>query len=327
MMELAKMVVIMGFSFLVACGTNSTSDKASNSAGTWAEKLGFPSDARVLILHADDAGMCDEANKSVQSYMAKDFIQSAAVMMPCSDAEAMLAWYKNNPTKDIGMHLTLTAEWQSHRWGPVAIADAVPGLVDKDGFLWHSVPQVVQNASADEVETEIRAQIDKAIDFGVNPSHMDTHMGTLYGSLGFAQAYLKVAMEYNIPAMVIEFTPPIVARFHAQGYPITDELLSYASDYALPKLDDFHAAPDGASYTDKKEKFFELVRSLNPGITEIIFHPSIESDNLKSITNSWQQRVWEADMFSDPQVLQFFNDEKIMFTNWKDMMNRFYERS
>jgi len=327
MLGIMRASVILGLIAFLSCGNKSGSDNTAKEPQTWGEKLGFPADARVLILHADDAGMCDEANKAIQAYLADNDIQSTAVMMPCPFAEDMEAWYKQNPTEDVGMHLTLTSEWQNYRWGPVADAKTVPGLIDPDGFFWHEVPGVVQHASAAEVETEIRAQIDKAISLGVQPSHIDTHMGTLYGSLGFTQAYMKVAMEYNIPAMVIEFTEPVVARFRQQGYPITDELVSFASGYTLPKLDDFYAAPQGDSYQDKKQKFFQLVRSFKPGITEIIFHPSIETENLKSITNSWQQRVWEAQMFSDPEVVQFFKEEHILFTNWKDMMTRFKERS
>jgi len=327
MFGVMKGIAFVGLAVLLSCGNQAGSDSAAKESQSWGAKLGFPADARVLILHADDAGMCDEANKAIQSYLENGNIQSTAVMMPCPYAEDMQAWYKQNPTKDVGLHLTLTSEWQNYRWGPVADARTVPGLIDPDGFLWHEVSGVVQHASAAEVEIEIRAQIDKAISLGVQPSHIDTHMGTLFASLGFAQAYMKVAMEYNIPAMVIEFTEPVVARFRQQGYPITDELVSFASGYTLPKLDDFYSAPDGDSYADKKQKFIQLVRSLNPGVTEIIFHPSIETDNLKSITNSWQQRVWEAQMFSDPEIIKFFKDENILFTNWKDIMIRFKERS
>jgi hypothetical protein len=94
----------------------------------------------------------------------------------------------------------------------------------------------------------------------------------------------------------------------------------------LPKLDDFSSVPDGKDYQNKKENFFDLIQNLEPGITEIIFHPSIYTEGLKKITNSWQQRVWEAKMFSDPEVIQFLKNEGIIFTNWKEMMVRFKER-
>jgi len=126
---------------------------------------------------------------------------------------------------------------------------------------------------------------------------------------------------------VIEFTPDRVQKFRKQGYPITARLIKSGKKYTLPKLDDFSSVPDGKNYQNKKETFFDLIQNLEPGITEIIFHPSINTEGLKKITNSWQQRVWEAKMFSDPEVIQFLKNEGIIFTNWKEMMVRFKERT
>ena len=295
----------------------------NDSPQTWGERLGFPKDKKVLILHADDLGMCPEANEAGKNQLSNNEIQSGAIMVPCPSADEFIEWYKNNPKKDVGLHLTLTSEWKEYRWAPVAPAGDVPGLIDPEGYMWRNVMGVVKHASHNQVEKEIRAQIDKAISAGINPGHIDTHMGTLYGSVEFAKVYMKIAMEYNIPAMVIEFSGDVLQRFRAQGYPITDEMVSFASDYSLPKLDDFHAVPEGKTYKEKKQAFFEVVKSLKPGITEFVFHPSVESDNLKNITGSWQQRVWEAKMFGDPEVIQFFKDEGILFTNWKEMMEMF----
>lgn len=323
-----KFLFIWPLILLLACNQQAPTQKPEALAGAnWAEKLGYPAGKKVLIFHADDIGMCPEANESAVLYLQKDEIQSAAVMMPCPSAEAFVEWYKQHPDEDIGVHLTLTSEWKTYRWPPVSDSAEVPGLIDPEGMLWRDVLSVVKNASPAEVEKEIRAQIDKFISLGIKPGHIDTHMGTLYGSLEFTKAYLNVAMEYGIPAMTIEFTEPVVERFRQQGYPITDELLAFASNYTLPKLDDFWAAPNGKTYEEKKAKFMELVRSLKPGITEMIFHPSVETDNLKTITNSWQQRVWEAQMFSDPEIKQFFKDEGILFTDWKEIMRRFKERT
>ena len=319
--------VLVSFALVLTCGGgDGSSRQPAGAAATWAEKLAYPKGKRVLILHADDTGMCSEANAAVKPYLLHDQIQSASVMMPCPRAAEFVAWYKDHPQEDVGLHLTLTSEWKTYRWGPVADAQSVPGLVDPAGKMWPEVVDVVQHAGAAEVEKEIHAQIEKALAGGIHPGHLDTHMGTLYGSAGFAGVYLKTAMEYHIPAMVIEFTPPVVKRFRQQGYPITDEMVKFMSDYTLPKLDDFYAAPEASTYAEKKQKFFALVKSLKPGITEIIFHPSIESDSLKMITNSWQQRVWEAALFSDPEVIQFFKDEGVLFTNWKEMMKRFEKK-
>jgi predicted glycoside hydrolase/deacetylase ChbG (UPF0249 family) len=314
------------FCFAVLCGWLTLVPALAARGETWAEKLGYPSDKIVLILHADDVGMCYEANQAAKNYLTAGQIQSAAMMVPCPWFNEIAGWYKEHPEFDMGLHLAMNSEWKWYRWAPVAGKDKVPGMCDPDGYLWRGVIDTATHASGEEIEAEIRAQLERAISRGIRPSHIDTHMGTLYARLEYTRAYLKVAQEYHIPAMVIEMTPPVVAKFRKQGYPITEQSTQELSTYTLPKLDDFNATTDGKSYEDKKEKFFELVRSLRPGLNEIIFHPSIETEGLKHITNSWQQRVWEAQMFSDPQVMAFFEREGIVFTNWKEIMKRFDEK-
>jgi predicted glycoside hydrolase/deacetylase ChbG (UPF0249 family) len=206
----------------------------------------------------------------------------------------------------------------------VADPGKVPGLVDPDGMFWHEVPDVVAHASAEEVENEIRAQIDRAITMGYQPDHIDTHMGTLYGHPAYVEVFYKVAEEYGIPANVIDLSDSmVVENFIKEGYPIDENVIGTVDEYTLPKLDFFTSVPGGQTYEGKIENFKTLVRSLPPGLTEIIFHPSVETENLKTITNSWQQRVWEAEMFSDPDLIKFFEEEGIIFTNWKEIMTNF----
>ena len=300
------------------------SGKSALKGKNWAEKLGFPTGKKVLLLHIDDAGMCPEANEATQNYIGKGFLHSAAVMMPCPNAKAMIEWAKGHPAEDIGLHLTLTSEWSHYRWGPVSDPSKVPGLIDPDGKLWHEVPDVARHASAAEVETEIRAQIEKSIALGYRPSHIDTHMGTLYGTPGYVKAFFKVAQEYHIPANVIDLTYPEVAeKFKQQGYPVNDEVIKSVTDYNMPRLDNFTSVGPGKTYQEKRENFFKLVESLREGLTEIIFHPSAPTENMKTITGTWQQRGWEGELFADPVVIRFFKDKGIIITNWKEIMTRF----
>lgn len=312
------LVATVLFAIVSACSNKSTEPQ------NWAEKLGYPVGSKVIILHADDAGMCEEANIATKKYLTAGHIQSAAIMVPCASADDIILWAKDNPSHDVGVHLTHTSEWKNYRWGTIADSSKVPGLLDPEGKMWHSVPEVVMNATANEVELEIRAQIDKVIAMGYNPSHIDTHMGTLYGHPDFVKAFFKVAEEYGIPANAIDLSDTTVVNvFRSQGYPITDDVVKLAEEYSLPKVDFFTSAPNAKTYQEKKDNFKHLIQSLKPGITEIIFHPSVESENLKSITGSWQQRVWEAEMFADAELIKFFEDEEILFTNWKEMMERF----
>ncbi|MEO5978739.1 MAG: polysaccharide deacetylase family protein [Chryseolinea sp.] len=326
--QVSVLSMIMLASVLLALPVLAQSDKTKKESKTWAEKLDFPKGKKVLLLHMDDIGMCPEANTAAIRYIENKNIMSAAVMMPCPNAEEFIKWAKNHPAPDIGLHLTLTSEWQKYRWPSVTDAAKVPGLIDPDGKLWHEVPDVVVHASAQEVETEIRAQIEKCIALGYRPTHIDTHMGTLYGSLEYTKAFFKVAQEYNIPANAIDMSDPdVVSQFTRQGYPFNDETARTLDKYLLPKLDNFTSVGPGPTYEQKRDNFLALIKSLKPGLTEIIFHPSVQTENLKSITGSWQQRVWEAELFSDPIVTEFFQKEGIIITNWKEIMKRFGKKS
>jgi predicted glycoside hydrolase/deacetylase ChbG (UPF0249 family) len=302
--------------FLTSCGTV--------SPRTNAEKLGYPAGSKVILLHCDDGGMCDEANIAIRNYFAKGDLQSAAVMVPCPYSTELIEWAKELGLPDLGVHLTLTSEWKTYRWGPVSDTSKVPGLIDPEGKMWHDVPDVVMHASAEEVETEIRAQIDKVLAMGFTPGHIDTHMGTLYGSIDYMKVFLKVAADYNLPANAIDLSDSVIAEnFRKEGYPITRDVVELLKQYNLPKLDNFSSVPNGKTYEEKRNNFFALVSSFKPGLTEIIFHPSVETENLKTITNSWQQRVWEAELFSDPVVKKFFQDNGIIITTWREIMKRY----
>jgi len=295
-------------------------------AQTEAEKLGFPAGKKVIILHADDVGMCKEANIATTQLLDADQIQSAAIMMPCPNAEEFIQWGKGHPAKDVGLHLTLTSEWKEYRWSSITSSNAVPGLIDSEGMLWSNVPDVVKHASPQEVETEIRAQLDRSIALGYRPDHIDTHMGTLYGHPDYVEVFFRVAEEYGIPANVIDLSDPLVVnKFRKLGYPIDHKVIELAANYKLPKLDDFGYVQGASTYEEKVENFKSYIQSLSPGLTEIVFHPSVESEHLKSLTHSWKQRVWETKMFADPEVIRFLQDEGIIFTNWKEIMIRFGE--
>jgi len=290
---------------------------------TWAEQLGWPKDKRVLILHADDVGMCYEANASAQRALTQGEYRSAAVMVPCPWFDEMAAWCVEHPDHDVGLHLALTSEWRHYRWGPVAPRDRVKGLLDPLGYLHRDVAGVAKAATADEVATEIKAQFARARKLGMKPSHIDTHMGTLYARPDYTRAYLQLAVAEQVPAMVIEMTPRTIEKFRGQGYPFSDEMLKLIADYPLPKLDDFHSVAPGKTYEEKRQKFLEQVRTLPPGLHEIIFHPSVETEGLKRITNSWQQRVWEDRLMADPVVRQFWKELGVVVTDWKEVSARF----
>ena len=290
---------------------------------TWAEKLGWPSGTKVLLLHCDDAGMCYEANAATKRYLTEGAVPSASVMMPCPWADEFLSWLKSHPGLDVGVHFALNAEWKHYRWGPVAPRVEVPGLIDRRGLLWREPLHTVMFGKPREVEKEIRAQFKRFADAGLRPTHIDSHMGTLFAQPEFAQAFLKLAVEEHIPAMFPEISErqrTVIERF-APGH--WRDFIKAAKEYPLPKVDAYDGIPSAKTYDAKLEAFFEQVRGLDPGLTFLFLHPSIESEGLRHITGSWQQRIWEAEMFRDERVKQIFRDEKVVLTTWKEIMERF----
>src|SRR6476620_11549291 len=158
---------------------------------TYAERLGFPKGAKVLILHVDDAGMSFDSNQGAIEAMTKGAATSCSVMMPCPWVPQFVQFLKTHPQLDAGLHLTLTSEWTNYRWGPVAGKPTVPGLVDSTGSMWSNVPDVLKHATADEAEREMEAQWERAHAMGFVPTHFDSHMGTLFASPEFLIKYVR----------------------------------------------------------------------------------------------------------------------------------------
>lgn len=292
-------------------------------AQTWAERLGYDAGKRVLILHVDQMGMCHETNQAASELLASGVAQAAGAMAPCPWFGEVADWARRHPAQDVGLTLTFNSEWAHYRWRPIAPRSLVPSLVDRDGFLWRTETQFAVNANPKEVEHELRAQIDCALRAGLKPSHLNLHRGVLVMRHELAEIYLRLAREYWIPAVMIELTPERLQRFHEAGLPLEGEMLELLASYPLPRIDELLFLRPAGSYEEQRAEFLALVESAAPGITQIKLFPAAESDALKHITPTWHQRVWSAQLLSDPAVRDALAAEDIEFTNWKEIMRRF----
>src|SRR5437868_2829575 len=169
---------------------------------TVAERLGHPANSKLLILHADDLGVAHSENAASFDALDKGAVNSASVMVPTPWITEVAAYARTHPNADLGIHLTLTSEWATYRWGSVESKDKVPSLLDIDGTFPRETKTVATRAKPDEVERELRAQIDRAIALGIHPTHLDSHMGTLFSTPELVAAYVKVAHEYHLPFLV-----------------------------------------------------------------------------------------------------------------------------
>jgi chitin disaccharide deacetylase len=304
---------------------------------TYADRLGFPKGARVLILHVDDAGMSFDSNIGAENALTKGVSTSVSVMMPCSWVPGFVEFLRVHPEIDAGLHITLTSEWTSYRWGPIAGKKRVPGLVDKQGDLWPSVYEVVTHASADEVEIEMEAQIDRAKTMGFEPTHLDTHMGTVYGSSEFLMRYINLGIKNHIPVMLpggadvliqqqMKFPDATIIQMRKLGKMLWDA--------GLPVLDDLHnmsydwVIPADISADDKKldeyktGKYIEALKTLKPGLTMMIMHCTDAGPEFKYISDSGPTRRGDMLAMMNPAFKKAIADQGIILTTWREIKQR-----
>ncbi|MGD9634959.1 MAG: polysaccharide deacetylase family protein [Pirellulales bacterium] len=295
-------------------------------ADTWAERLGYPAGAKVIVLHANELGLAYETNAAGAKLLDEGPVRSAGAMVPAPWFADFAAWSKAHPNADIGLELTLNSELANYRYKPVTSTGLVPSLVGGDDFLWQLPVQSMVNATAGDVERELRAQINRARNLGINPSHLTTHMGTLVTRPDFMEVYLRIARQEWIPAMIVEVTPEQVERFRSQGFPLPDEVIALLENYPLPKVDDLRFLGDEESYDATKQAFLKLLGELSPGITQIAFPAAVESEALPRIAPNAEQRVWNAQLFADEEVRQALAAENVVITDWREIMRRFEGR-
>ena len=310
---------------------------ARSQEATYAERLGFPKGAKVLILHIDDVGMSWDSNQGAIQAMEKGVANSLSIMMPCPWVPGFVHYMKEHPGVDAGLHLTLTSEWKDYRWAPLSGRPAVPGLVDSEGALWRSVELVAKNASPDEVETEIREQLKRARDMGFEPTHLDSHMGTLFATPQFMERYIRVGIENKIPVMFPgghnsmigkqrEVTPQVKEQLRATGKMIWDA--------GLPVLDDLHNVSYDFEYPDNKDlsesalqklatsQYIKTIRELKPGLSMVIMHCTAPSEVFPYIANSGRLRRADMLAMTDPAFKAFLEKEKIVLTTWHELKER-----
>jgi chitin disaccharide deacetylase len=278
---------------------------------TIAERLGYPRDSKLLIIHADDLAVAHSEDAASFDALDKNAVTSASIMIPCPWLTELAAYAQAHPDADLGLHLTLTSEWKTYRWGPVESKDKVPSLLDPSGNLWPEVVPAIQHLKADEVEREIRAQVQRAIAMGIHPTHLDSHMGVLFARPDLFAVYVKVAHEYKLPflASISPETPP--------------ELSSLVSDKDI-LLDSVVIADPSVHPGDWKTFYVNAIKNLKPGITEIIVHLGHDDAELQAVTvdhpdygAAWRQR--DYDTLTSPEFKKAIEDNHVILMKWKDL--------
>lgn len=278
---------------------------------TIAERLGYPSDSKLLMIHADDLAVAHSEDAASFDALDKGAVTSASIMVPCPWLTEVAAYAKSHQDADLGLHLTLTSEWQTYRWGPVAPKDKVPSLLDSSGYLWPETEPGKQHIKADEAEREIRAQIEHAVAMGIHPTHVNSHMGMLFDRPDLFAVYVKVAREYKLPFLA--FLDPNTPKELSSLISPTDVLIN-GIVMAYPAI----------PASNWKDFYLNAVKNLKPGITEIIVHLGHDDAELQAVSvghpdygSAWRQR--DYDVITSSEFKSALEANHVVLIHWKDL--------
>jgi len=276
------------------------------------ERLGYPPDAKLLIVHADDLGMAHSVNMASIKALETGLVSSASIMIPCSWLPEIAAYARSHPEADLGLHLTLTSEWSLYCWGPILAKERVPSLLDSDGYFYSTETEAAAHLDPKEAEAEIRAQIARARALGIQPTHLDSHMGTLYQNQALFETLFRVARENKL---LIRVSREWFARA-----PFLPSLLG-PDDVVVNGVISIEPSVTAEGWS---KYYVDAIKNLQPGITEMIVHLAYDNEEMRGVAfdhpnwgSEWRQRDFQFVTSDAFRKLLQENDVKLV--TWREV--------
>jgi predicted glycoside hydrolase/deacetylase ChbG (UPF0249 family) len=268
------------------------------SASRLQATLGCASDERLLVVHADDVGMCEASVAAYRELSAAGVVCAASTMVPCGWFPAVAEWCRALPARvDMGVHLTLNSEWKRYRWGPL-MGPMVPSLRDEAGYFLSSPEVTCRQADVNEVYLELRAQIERALSCGIDVTHIDSHILTLKRP-ELLSVYIRLSREFRIPSGLTRRPDQEIERLNLP-HDVRREYYDRVSDAdgaGLVALQSWAQLPLEQPTACRVEAARMILGELRPGITVLISHPAADSAELRAITSDWPGRVADYELF------------------------------
>lgn len=278
------------------------------------QKLGYPEDSKLLIIHADDAGLSHSENRATIQALQNGIINSYSIMVPCPWFYEMANFAKDNLQFDNGIHLTLTCEWKNYKFGPISPVNEVPTLVDKNGYFHKTRVDFINNAKPEEVKKELHAQIERALQFGLRPTHLDSHMCSLGVSPEFLEIYKELGKEYNLPVFInkqfVESISLSNKKYNYENTILADNLL-------IGNFTDFKKG-------ELKKSYENALDNTKPGFNVFLLHPAFNDNEMQAVTKNhpnfgseWRQI--DFDYFTSEECKQKLKENNIQLITWKEI--------
>ncbi|MCD6579625.1 polysaccharide deacetylase family protein [bacterium] len=276
------------------------------------ERLGYPGNSKLLIIHADDFGMSSSGNKAGIMAMGKGMINSGSIMVPSPKFSEISNYARLNPETDFGVHLTLTCEWDAYKWGPISDPADVPRLVDSEGHFFSNKKDLLKNCTVAEIEKEFRAQINKAIEEGIDITHIDTHMFTAFSNKEIIRIYLALGKEYQLPVL-LHYGIATIKNIRDKEVIVNELFIAQTDDYL----------------NDLKKYYRNVLNSLKPGLNCILIHPAYDNKEMRGITlnildygAAWRQT--DFDFFTSDECAQLIENNDIHLITWREIRDHVF---
>ena len=274
------------------------------------KRLGYRGSAKLLIIHADDMGMSDSENAGSLEAMDKGVVNSGSVMIPCRKFQIIADWVKTHTEADIGIHLTITSEWSSYKWGPVLPVNEIPSIVDGDGYFPASKKYISEMAVAEEVEKEYRAQITLAADSGLKPTHIDSHMYSAFATDEIINKYISLGNEFKVPVLLTYDLPFRILK--SKNAIFADHLYCAKSEDYADGLADYYR---------------KVLRSIKPGLNCLLVHPAYNDKEMQDITLDRQEfggawRQIDLDFFTSEECRSLIKENNIQLITWREIRDK-----
>lgn len=284
------------------------------------EMLGYPADARLVLFHADDVGMCHGANQAFLDLSAAGMLKSGSVMIPCPWSPEILQAAAADPTLDLGVHLTLNSEWKGYRWGPISTRERASGLIDEEGWFFHRPTLMLPGLDSEAAAVEMRAQIERARAMGLDFTHLDTHMGAAV-SAPLIRHYVELGFAYGVPVLI-----PRAADDYTRALGLASasdaewrEFVGSVEGRGMPLVDTFRITP-GYDFGDeggRAELYEAILRELPSGITYFSLHPNTSGDIETIVPDKAHWRTFEHGYFQSQRLRDLLATEGIISVGYR----------
>lgn len=306
--RLSTFVLLLALAHLCGAGLA----RAQGEVKPLAARLGYPADAKLLIVHADDLGAAHSVNAATFKAFETGLVNSASIMVPCPWLPEVAAYARQHPDADLGLHLTLTSEWKTYRWGGVLSKERAPSLYAPDGYLYPTEDVAARALDVREAEAEVRAQIERARAFGISPTHLDAHMRTLHQTRPLFEMFLRVAREERLPALVsrewFAQWPFLPAALGPEGI-VVDRVIDVDPSVAPARWAEFYSG---------------LIKDLKPGVTQLIVHLAYDDEEMRAVAldhpnwgAAWRQR--DFDFVTGSGFRKLLKEHNVKLVTWREI--------